>query len=290
MATRSCCAAWMLAVSVLTGVAFGQAGIADYNRRVRVPDIIIVVTDGDANALRLLGSTHYWGAPNSSGTPRDISGAVEVLLDGTVIGGPGSSGGGTCGSNLITYGTGTPFPIGPGEPWFNCFQFCTGCTGSDVNVCVPQSPSPDPLCICMQQCMSRLAGGGGGGSGGLIGELSLVARWSFEVPAGAHPDSSIVVRVHPIENGLPELDTSDDVYSATVADLMACGRSDLGRQGGLRGHDNRLDNNDFIAFIDAFFDGDAAADLGRQGGVIGRDDLLDNNDFIVFIELFFRGC
>lgn len=33
-----------------------------------------------------------------------------------------------------------------------------------------------------------------------------------------------------------------------------------------------------------------AADVGTQGGVVGHDLVLDNNDFIVFINLFFEGC
>jgi hypothetical protein len=38
--------------------------------------------------------------------------------------------------------------------------------------------------------------------------------------------------------------------------------------------------------------GGCVADLGVQGGIPGRDNLLDNNDFIVFIDAFFNqtGC
>ncbi|MBY0307211.1 MAG: hypothetical protein K2Q09_00570 [Phycisphaerales bacterium] len=67
--------------------------------------------------------------------------------------------------------------------------------------------------------------------------------------------------------------------------------ADVGRQGGLSGPDGALDNNDFVAFIGAFFAGDAlTADLGAQGGLPGADNALDNNDFIVFIGAFFQGC
>ncbi|HYD01388.1 MAG TPA: GC-type dockerin domain-anchored protein, partial [Phycisphaerales bacterium] len=66
--------------------------------------------------------------------------------------------------------------------------------------------------------------------------------------------------------------------------------ADLGRQGGIPGSDGSLDNNDFVAFIDAFFAHGAAADLGSQGGVAGPDGAWDNNDFVVFIDLFFAGC
>jgi hypothetical protein len=78
-------------------------------------------------------------------------------------------------------------------------------------------------------------------------------------------------------------------YNAS-ASWSPCGAADLGKQGGLRGPDGQLDNNDFIVFIDAFFANDAAADVGKQGGIVGPDGLWDNNDFVVFIDLFFAGC
>ncbi len=66
--------------------------------------------------------------------------------------------------------------------------------------------------------------------------------------------------------------------------------ADLGQQGGLSGGDGLLDNNDFIVFIDDFFNANALADVGVQGGLHGSDGLFDNNDFIAFIDLFFAGC
>jgi hypothetical protein len=66
--------------------------------------------------------------------------------------------------------------------------------------------------------------------------------------------------------------------------------ADLGMQGGVPGSDALLDNNDFIVFIDYFFQSNPLADLGVQGGVAGQDSLFDNNDFVVFIDLFFAGC
>jgi hypothetical protein len=65
--------------------------------------------------------------------------------------------------------------------------------------------------------------------------------------------------------------------------------SDLGIQGGAPGDDGLLDNNDFVAFINLFFNNDLRADLGIQGGAFGHDGLLDNNDFVVFINMFFQG-
>jgi hypothetical protein len=68
-------------------------------------------------------------------------------------------------------------------------------------------------------------------------------------------------------------------------------KADLGGAGGLYGPDNLLDNNDFIVFIDAFFNGDMLlADMGKAGGLAGPDNALDNNDFIVYIDGFFTGC
>ncbi|MDP1661303.1 MAG: PPC domain-containing protein [Phycisphaerales bacterium] len=67
--------------------------------------------------------------------------------------------------------------------------------------------------------------------------------------------------------------------------------ADLGSQGGIAAPDGNLDNNDFITFIDAFFNNDMiSADIGSQGGLAGPDNRLDNNDFIVFIDAFFNGC
>lgn len=66
--------------------------------------------------------------------------------------------------------------------------------------------------------------------------------------------------------------------------------ADLGQQGGVAGADNALDNNTFVAFIDAFFSASAVADMGSQGGVAGSDGQLDNSDFIVFIDHFLAGC
>ncbi|MBY0307900.1 MAG: hypothetical protein K2Q09_04080 [Phycisphaerales bacterium] len=82
------------------------------------------------------------------------------------------------------------------------------------------------------------------------------------------------------------LDVTFDNFSISPI----CGGADMGGQGGVAGADGRLDNNDFIAFIDRFFREDMRADLGGQGGLATPDGLLDNNDFIVFITAFFQGC
>ncbi|HZW06263.1 MAG TPA: SGNH/GDSL hydrolase family protein, partial [Phycisphaerales bacterium] len=66
--------------------------------------------------------------------------------------------------------------------------------------------------------------------------------------------------------------------------------ADVGVQGGLPGRDGGLDNNDFVAFIDAFFARHPIADFGRQGGLPLSDGRFDNNDFVVFIDSYFAGC
>ncbi|MFT3686125.1 MAG: GC-type dockerin domain-anchored protein [Phycisphaerales bacterium] len=71
--------------------------------------------------------------------------------------------------------------------------------------------------------------------------------------------------------------------------LTALG-ADFGSAGGAPEPDFAYDNNDFIAYIQAFFEGSLTADLGSAGGVRGGDGRLDNNDFIAFIGLFFDGC
>jgi len=82
---------------------------------------------------------------------------------------------------------------------------------------------------------------------------------------------------------------SEELTIAFTAADPAC-PADLGAQGGQPGADGVLDNNDFVAFIDAFFGAEERADLGSQGGVAGSDLTFDNNDFVVFIDAFFGGC
>jgi len=79
-----------------------------------------------------------------------------------------------------------------------------------------------------------------------------------------------------------------NVYSNFPGGPAACSPADLGSTGGQAGQDNRLDNNDFIVFIDYFFAQNAVADMGSTGGAQGADATWDNNDFVVFIDYFFN--
>jgi hypothetical protein len=80
------------------------------------------------------------------------------------------------------------------------------------------------------------------------------------------------------------------VTGAAALTVNACCPADVGMQSGLPGADGRLDNNDFVVFIDWFFNADTRADRGSQGGSAGADGTLDNNDFVVFIDQFFASC
>ncbi|MDP1661546.1 MAG: GC-type dockerin domain-anchored protein, partial [Phycisphaerales bacterium] len=72
-------------------------------------------------------------------------------------------------------------------------------------------------------------------------------------------------------------------------DAPAC-PADVGGTGGVASPDGVLDNNDFVVFIDFFFNLDPRADMGSTGGTPGADGQFDNNDFVVFIDRFFAGC
>ncbi|MBY0308808.1 MAG: hypothetical protein K2Q09_08710, partial [Phycisphaerales bacterium] len=71
---------------------------------------------------------------------------------------------------------------------------------------------------------------------------------------------------------------------------VLCGLADIGGAGADANGDGALNNNDFIVFIDRFFNQDPLVDFGRAGGQQGSDGVFDNNDFIAFIDLFFAGC
>ncbi|MFT3686059.1 MAG: GC-type dockerin domain-anchored protein [Phycisphaerales bacterium] len=91
--------------------------------------------------------------------------------------------------------------------------------------------------------------------------------------------------VNIVRNVLGEVSTE----LSGVAEVRARQRADIGGAGGLLGPDGRLDNNDFIAFIDLFFHQSVLADIGGAGGLPGSDGAWNNNDFIVFITWFFSG-
>ena len=87
--------------------------------------------------------------------------------------------------------------------------------------------------------------------------------------------------------GVRFTDGSSAIVSARFPE--PCSPADVGRNGGMFGADLALNNNDFLVFIQLFFDRSARADIGTAGGSPGSDGLFDNNDFIAFIDLFFEG-
>lgn len=74
-----------------------------------------------------------------------------------------------------------------------------------------------------------------------------------------------------------------------LARVIPRARADVGGEGGSLGHDGAIDNNDFVVFIDLFFNQSTLADIGAEGAAEGSDQNFDNNDFIVFISWFFAG-
>ncbi|HZW07218.1 MAG TPA: GC-type dockerin domain-anchored protein, partial [Phycisphaerales bacterium] len=113
---------------------------------------------------------------------------------------------------------------------------------------------------------------------------TLTVTGGTDVAAGLALDGEVAGGALPSGDGVPG---GGLVVTFTVD---GCGVADVGAQGGSSHSDGRLDNNDFVVFIDLFFAGDPAADTGSTGGVPGGDGAFDNNDFVVFIDAFFGGC
>ncbi|MFT3683636.1 MAG: GC-type dockerin domain-anchored protein [Phycisphaerales bacterium] len=124
---------------------------------------------------------------------------------------------------------------------------------------------------------AQLDGGGVGGAGG---------TWSSSRETDCLAGDTIDLVIDDGGNGI----NCDHVATSLIISRLGCGPADVGSAGGAPGPDNALNNNDFIAFINFFFAGDARADFGRAGGQPGADGAYDNNDFIAFINAFFAGC
>jgi hypothetical protein len=116
---------------------------------------------------------------------------------------------------------------------------------------------------------------------------ALGAEFTTSVAYGVYEDSS-GLHVVGFASG-PGLPNRAILWSIPT-NPPPCGPADVGKVGGLAGADGLLDNNDFIVFIDFFFNADLRADRGSTGGLPGSDGAWDNNDFIVFIDQFFEGC
>jgi hypothetical protein len=142
-----------------------------------------------------------------------------------------------------------------------------------------------------------------------VSSNALAYQWKRNNVAlndGATPQGSTIVGAHlPILRVQQATYQDEGIYTCVATNACtsvasdgarliiggcSCGPADLGRQGGVPGADGVLDNNDFVVFIDLFFQGNPGADFGQQGGIAPGDGAFDNNDFVVFIDLFFAGC
>lgn len=130
---------------------------------------------------------------------------------------------------------------------------------------------------------------------------SSIARWTGEawtafgggIDGGPRNSSDYVRSLRVSANGEVLIAGRHLLANGQVSANLARFRldvADMGGAGGLPGSDGLLDNNDFIVFINTFFQGSTAADIGSAGGMPGADGSLDNNDFIVFIDRFFNHC
>ncbi|HYD01515.1 MAG TPA: immunoglobulin domain-containing protein [Phycisphaerales bacterium] len=136
------------------------------------------------------------------------------------------------------------------------------------------------------------------------GQAPLTYRWrrngvnltdgawpSGAVVAGAATPVLTITGVRGGEAGVYTCETTNGCGSSVSTGASLSVRSaDVGSTGGVPESDGALDNNDFVVFIDLFFQRDARADVGGTGGIAGSDGAWDNNDFVVFIDLFFSGC
>jgi hypothetical protein len=123
---------------------------------------------------------------------------------------------------------------------------------------------------------------------GQSGELPPESYWLAVVPGPATFQRAFTVSPGP--SGPPAVgDLQVNIRTNFNRLAGRCSPADMGACGGTRGSDNNLDNNDFVVFIDYFFEHRRAADMGSAGGVAVEDGRFDNNDFVVFIDEFFTG-
>jgi hypothetical protein len=113
--------------------------------------------------------------------------------------------------------------------------------------------------------------------------------------SGATSTHMQITNISSADDGLYKCEVTSQCGNATsrtvrLITFCLCGPADMGSQGGVPGPDGLLDNNDFVVFIDLFFQGNQQADVGQQGGIPGHDGMFDNNDFVVYIDMFFAGC
>jgi hypothetical protein len=126
------------------------------------------------------------------------------------------------------------------------------------------------------------------------GTISNGPTSSGSVISGVNSPTLQITNPQSTDAGVYTLSLTGPCLSPTVSRAFEvverCGPADVGSSGGAEGPDQRLDNNDFIVYLNLFFNADPQADLGSQGGSTNPDGLLDSNDLVVFIQFFFAGC
>lgn len=262
---------------ILFGNAFWASGNADM--RWAEPGIIEVSRDDNANGLAddawfVIRGTHLPVAPQDALMSVTLNAGVQrtgymltdpvfnsvMLINPAESGVQGVHGYADCSPTILLGdfdGDGVPDREGVDPAWFYTIP-------SD-----PRTPT-----------VSLFSGGGDS-----VDIATAVAPDG--APGGLDRVDFVRVRtgVNVVRNVLGEVSTE----VSGIAEVRARRMADVGCQGGLLGPDGSLDNNDFIAFISAFFAQSVLADTGASGGVPGADSSWDNNDFIVFIGWFFSG-
>jgi hypothetical protein len=76
-----------------------------------------------------------------------------------------------------------------------------------------------------------------------------------------------------------------------IIDAARCGPADVAKLGGALGFDGVLSVDDLIAYLGAFFGGNATiGDIATLGGANAPDGQITADDLIAFLTAFFAGC
>ena len=70
-----------------------------------------------------------------------------------------------------------------------------------------------------------------------------------------------------------------------------CGPADIAGLGGTQTPDGTLTPDDLVAYLAAFFAGNApVADIASLGGAFGPDGQVTVDDLVAYLAAFFSGC
>jgi microcystin-dependent protein len=274
----------------ILGTTYGGNGQSNFGK----PDVrgsaLCSIGDGPATEDRLLGEV--FGNEVAPFGPTNLPPHNHTVSAAPQIGPTAMAGGGQPFSNAQrTLATGYfisltgAFP-GPGAPSEN-----TAYLGEIIVFAGNFTPTGYVRCegqllpIIQNQSLFSLIGTTFGGNG--VTNFALPdLRGRVPVGAGSNGGASPAGTVL----GTEQITLTNNNIPAHTHTLQPWCPADIGKAGGLIGHDGIRDNNDFIAFITLFFLSDPWADFGVQGGLPGSDGMFDNNDFVQFIEAFFADC